>query len=98
MRFYALSQPRASTRYGVTVNTRCTEESSDVAVIVTCVCWFTGYVVITNVAWVCPPGTVTEGGTLATCGLLLLSATGSPALHAGYVRYTVAFTLMPPCT
>ena len=57
----------------------------------------TGDVVITNVAPVLPPGTVTLDGTLAD-DELSLSDTVAPPAGAGAFRVTVPVELLPPAT
>jgi len=65
---------------------------------VTLVWLVTGVVVTVKFAEVCPCGTVTEEGTEATDGLLLLSCTVKPPDWAGAVRVTVPVLGLPPTT
>lgn len=56
-----------------------------------------GVVVTTNVAEVCPAGTVTEGSTTAAA-LFEESVTSTPPVGAGEVNVTVPVELWPPVT
>src|SRR5581483_4265233 len=56
----------------------------------------TGLVVIVKLARLLPAGTVTEGGTCATPGLLLDSATELPPWGATTFRVTVPVEFCPP--
>ena len=58
----------------------------------------TGNVVTVNDALVAPAGTVTDAGTLAEPGRLLLRLTASPPAGAGLSRVTVPVAEVPPCT
>jgi len=51
-----------------------------------------------NVALVCPAGTVTDAGTVATGGFPLINATAKPAAGAARVRVTVPVAPVPPLT
>lgn len=59
--------------------------------IVTIASWDTVEVVIGNVAWVWPAGTVTVAGVVAAT-LLLANATISPPVGAGELKTTVPTT------
>jgi hypothetical protein len=58
----------------------------------------TGRVVTVKVALVCPAGTVTLGGTVATAVLLLESKTRTPPLGAGALSATLPVEEDPPMT
>ncbi len=58
----------------------------------------TEMVVIVKVALVAPLDTVTDGGTVATDGLLLDSDTLAPPLGAGLFNVTVPVEVFPPTT
>jgi len=58
----------------------------------------TGIVDAANVAVVAPAGTVTDGGTEATCGSPLASVTWAPPLGAAALRSTVPVAWLPPST
>jgi len=66
--------------------------------IVTCVWLATGRVVMEKLALVCPAGTVTETGTVATLVLPLLSCTCKPPAGAGPLSVTVPMAVLPPTT
>ena len=68
------------------------------AVIVTAVLFPTANVVTVKLADVCPPGTVTMPGTLATDKLLVARVTEIPPAGAGELRNTVPVALVPPRT
>jgi hypothetical protein len=68
------------------------------AVMVTDVLFPTVNVVTVKLADVCPPGTVTMPGTLATDKLLVASVTEIPPAGAGELRNTVPVALVPPRT
>jgi len=53
---------------------------------------------IVNRTLVCPAGIVTEAGTDATLGLLLLSCTTTPPDGAGAFNTTVPVAVLPPLT
>lgn len=58
----------------------------------------TGSVVTVKVALVCPAGTVTVAGTVATAVLLLESETRTPPLGAGALSATLPVEEDPPMT
>ena len=68
------------------------------AVIVTDVLFPTANVVTVELAEVCPPGTLTMPGTVATDELLVASVTEIPPAGAGELRNTVPVALVPPRT
>ena len=68
------------------------------AVMVTDVLFPTANVVTVKLADVCPPGTVTMPGTLATDKLLVARVTEIPPAGAGELRNTVPVALVPPGT
>ena len=68
------------------------------AVIVTDVLFPTANVVTVKLAEVCPPGTLTMPGTVATDELLVASVTEIPPAGAGELRNTVPVALVPPRT
>src|SRR3954451_10715912 len=68
------------------------------AVIVTGVLEATGDVVTVKLAWLCPAGTVTMGGTWATDELPVASVTDIPPLGAAELSATVPVALLPPAT
>jgi hypothetical protein len=68
------------------------------AVIVTDVLVPTGNVVTVKLADVCPPGTFTTPGTLATDKLLVASVTEIPPAGAGELKNTVPVAFVPPLT
>jgi hypothetical protein len=68
------------------------------AVIVTDVLFPTANVVTVKLAEVCPPGTLTMPGTVATEKLLVASVTDIPPAGAGELRNTVPVALVPPGT
>jgi len=69
----------------------------DDAVRVTVVFELTVDVVAENVALVCPPATVINGGTF-TLGSLLKRVTTSPPEGAALARFTVPVAVSPPLT
>jgi len=68
------------------------------AVIVSRVSVETANVVTLKLAEVCPAGTATIGGGLATDGLLVASVTVIPPAGAGALRKIVPVALVPPAT
>jgi hypothetical protein len=68
------------------------------AVMVTDVLLPTAKVVTVKLAEVCPPGTLTMPGTVATPRLLVASVTEIPPVGAGALRNTVPVALVPPRT
>lgn len=58
----------------------------------------TGVVATEKVTLVLAAGTVTEAGTIATAGLVLIKDTDAPPEGAGMLRVTVAVELLPPVT
>jgi hypothetical protein len=68
------------------------------AVMVTDVLFPTANVVTVKLADVCPPGTLTIPGTVATARLLVASVTESPPAGAGALRNTVPVAFVPPLT
>ena len=68
------------------------------AVIVTDVLFPTANVVTVKLAEVCPPGTLTMPGTVATAGLLVASVTEIPPAGAGELRNTLPVAFVPPLT
>ena len=68
------------------------------AVIVTDVLFPTANVVTVKLADVCPPGTLTMPGTVATDKLLVARVTEIPPAGAGELRNTVPVALVPPRT
>lgn len=71
---------------------------SNNAVMVTDVLFPTAKVVTVKLAEVCPPGTVTIPGTVATARLLIASVTEIPPAGAGALKNTVPVALVPPRT
>ena len=68
------------------------------AVMVTAVLFPTVNVVTVKLAEVCPPGTVTIPGTVATARLLVESVTEIPPAGAGALKNTVPVAFVPPRT
>ena len=68
------------------------------AVMVTDVLFPTANVVIVKLAEVCPPGTLTIPGTVATARLLVESVTEIPPAGAGALKNTVPVAFVPPRT
>ena len=68
------------------------------AVMVTDVLFDTANVVTVKLAEVCPPGTLTMPGTVATARLLVASVTEIPPSGAGELRNTVPVAFVPPRT
>ena len=68
------------------------------AVMVTDVLFPTANVVTVKLAEVCPPGTLTMPGTLATEKLLVARVTEIPPAGAGALKNTVPVALIPPRT
>ena len=68
------------------------------AVIVTTVLFPTANVVTVKLAEVCPAGTLTIPGTVATDELLVASVTEIPPAEAGELRNTVPVAFVPPGT
>src|SRR5204862_8173451 len=68
------------------------------AVMVTDVLLPTANVVTAKLAEVCPPGTLTMPGTVATARLLVASVTEIPPSGAGELRNTVPVAFVPPRT
>src|ERR1044071_7202097 len=68
------------------------------AVMVTNVLFATANVVTVKLAEVCPPGTLTMPGTVATARLLVESVTEIPPAGAGELRNTVPVAFVPPVT
>lgn len=66
------------------------------AVMVTDVLLPTANVVTVKLAEVCPPGTLTMPGTVATARLLVASVTEIPPAGAGALKNTVPVALVPP--
>jgi hypothetical protein len=66
------------------------------AVMVTGVLFPTANVVTVKLAEVCPPGTLTMPGTVATDELLVASVTEIPPAGAGELKNTVPVALVPP--
>jgi hypothetical protein len=56
------------------------------------------FVATVNVAVVAPAATVTDGGTVATLGLLLVNATTAPPAGAAALSVTVPVLFAPPVT
>ena len=67
-------------------------------VMVTTVSFVTVNVVTVKFAEVCPPGTLTTPGTVATKRLLVASVTEIPPAGAGALRNTVPVAFVPPLT
>ena len=65
---------------------------------VTDVLFPTANVVTVKFAEVCPPGTLTMPGTLATARLLVASVTEIPPAGAGELKNTVPVAFVPPAT
>ena len=68
------------------------------AVMVTDVLFATAKVVTVKLADVCPAGTLTTPGTVATDKLLVASVTETPPAGAGELRNTVPVAFVPPRT
>ena len=68
------------------------------AVMVTDVLFPTANVVTVKLAEVCPPGTLTMPGTVATARLLVANVTEIPPVGAGALKNTVPVALVPPRT
>jgi hypothetical protein len=68
------------------------------AVMVTDVLFPTANVVTVKLADVCPPGTLTIPGTVATARLLVASVTEIPPAGAGALKNTVPVAFVPPLT
>ena len=68
------------------------------AVMVTDVLFATVKVVTVKLADVCPAGTLTTPGTVATDKLLVASVTEAPPAGAGELRNTVPVAFVPPLT
>ena len=66
------------------------------AVNVTDVLFPTANVVTVKLAEVCPPGTLTRPGTVATDELLVASVTEIPPAGAGELKNTVPVAFVPP--
>jgi hypothetical protein len=73
-------------------------EVSANAVMVTDVLFATVKVVTVKLADVCPAGTLTTPGTVATDKLLVASVTEAPPAGAGELRNTVPVAFVPPLT
>ena len=68
------------------------------AVMVTDVLLPTANVVTVKLAEVCPPGTLTMPGTVATARLLVASVIEAPPAGAGALKKTVPVAFVPPAT
>ena len=68
------------------------------AVMVTDALFPTANVVTVKLADVCPPGTLTMPGTVATARLLVASVTEIPPAGAGALKNTVPVAFVPPLT
>ena len=68
------------------------------AVMVTDVLFPTANVVTVKLADVCPPGTLTMPGTVATDELLVASVTKIPPAGAGALKNTLPVAFVPPLT
>ena len=83
---------------GSTVSVAEQSELPNRALMVTCVWLATAWVLTVKVAVRCPAGIVTDAGTDATFGWLLLSCTGKPSAGAGALIVNVPVLGLPPTT